>query len=143
MQKKHYPQASDLELRLGHLERNLAWQRMVFAATMIAVVAFGLVAFRQNPPKDVEARSFVLRNDEGKVVGYFGACATGSEFVLYGPDANTGIHVHGTDQGGQFQVFGLNDMENVELLGGKDGGRVTIRKADGEILHRFPAGTSE
>ncbi|MBX3096955.1 MAG: hypothetical protein KF812_08840 [Fimbriimonadaceae bacterium] len=132
-----------LDSRVIRLERSLARQRMWNVAILLTLLAVGLVAFRQAPPRDIEARSFVLRNDEGKVVGYFGACATGSEFVLYGPEANTGLHLHGTDQGGQVQLYGPADKENIELLGHKDGGRVTLRNGSGEVVHQFPASGSD
>lgn len=126
--------------RITLLEARLRRTQVALAATGCLTAASMLFGFQQSQPRDIEARSFVLRNDEGKVVGYFGACETGSEFVLYGPEANTALHFHGTEQGGQVQVFRAEDNEAAELLGTEKGGRLTLRGADGQVSHRLPAG---
>jgi len=126
--------------RITQLEHRLRRTQVALVATGCLAAAALLFGFQQSQPRDIEARSFVLRNDEGNVVGYFGACETGSEFVLFGPKANTGLHFHGTEQGGQVQVYRGDDKEAAELLGTEKGGRLTLRGADGQVSHRFPAG---
>ncbi|MFN7404441.1 MAG: hypothetical protein ACK5UR_09895, partial [Armatimonadota bacterium] len=71
-----------LEQRLARLER----QNRVLTGLVVALLVGGAsVAMigAGDGPKDIEVRTLSIRNDDGQLEGYMGACDKRSELVLF------------------------------------------------------------
>ncbi|MGH9712661.1 MAG: hypothetical protein ACRD5M_05105 [Candidatus Acidiferrales bacterium] len=136
-------------LMLEKQNRRLKWGGVSVLAALSMVVLMGQAV---PPPRIVEAQKFVLKDKDGKVRGWMGVMATGSELMLGNNSAqpmmrflvstdSSNFHFYGVRKGGMtlavdsgdpsLSIVGADGSGGAGIAFGEDGPSLTLQDAKG------------
>lgn len=125
-------------VKLEQQNRRLKWGGVAVLAVFSAVVLMGQAA---PPPRIVEAQKFVLKDADGKVRGWMGVMATGSELMLGNDNAqpmmrllvstdSSNLHFYGVRKGGMTLAVDSGDP-SLSIVGADGSGGAGITFGEG------------
>jgi len=121
-----------MEKRLQRLERQNRWMKRL-AAVMLAVVAASVLVAQKKPtPDTLEAKRFILRDDDGRGRAALGLVERGCSLGMFEKDEKTGLMLG--VWGGPFLAFRDAKGETLELVQTKEGS-LQLRLHDTLTLH--------
>ncbi|MFN7479585.1 MAG: hypothetical protein ACK5R7_05745 [Armatimonadota bacterium] len=113
-----------LEQRLARLERQNRVLTGLVVALVMGVASVAMIGAGDGP-KDIEVRTLSIRNDDGQLVGYMGACDKGSELVLFNKKSYSGLHLEATEDGGIITLNHPNENPALTLSANEATGKIS------------------